>query len=135
VDGEGTIYARIFVNKKGFNQTTLRLQVMMYSEAVTKWLHKKFAGEFHFYKKKDRRHECFYWRLQGQRVGPVLRALLPYMIEKKERALLAIQLSDALAQMRCGGKRKVPNLTTRNELAASIRRLNNPDDGSELTVQ
>jgi hypothetical protein len=126
VDGEGCITARVFVNKYGFNQTTLVLQVCMCSHSVISWLVDRFGGRIMKRKAKGRWRIRYTWRMRGHRVGPILKAITPFMIEKREQALLAIQISDCLAKMEVGGGRKVSDLSRRSELATAITRLNNP---------
>jgi len=78
----------------------------------------------------------FTWQVSGSKVGQILKTLVPYLKEKKQRALLAIELADLLATSRPGKDRQVPESEweKRRQLVASISAFNQ-DLRSEDYVQ
>lgn len=126
IDGEGCIWAKVAMNKQGIS-TLLQLQLTMCSENVVAWFAQMFGGVVYVQQPPSaQRRVRFTWQIKGRQVGPVLDALLPYLHEKKQRAILAIELSKLLAQSRVGRGQKVSDseMSRRRELAASIKAFN-----------
>lgn len=127
IDGEGCIYARVQMTKSGSLSTFLQLQVMMCSESVVAWFAQMFGGDVYIDQPRSLNNRVrFAWQIRGRNLAPVLRAILPYLKEKKQRAALAIQLADTLASSKPGRERKVNagEETKRRELAGQIKAFN-----------
>ncbi len=126
IDGEGCIYARVATNKQGMS-TFLQLQVTMCSETVVAWFAGAFGGDVYIdHPKSFNNRARFHWQIRGRQVGIVLRALLPHLKEKRQRAELAIALSDLLGSSKPGKNRRVPadELSKRKDLAGQIKAFN-----------
>ncbi len=131
IDGEGCIYARVAVAKTV--NTVLALRVSMCSEKVIRWLTEKFGGELYIPSDKHHKVQQFVWQVRGRRMIPVLYSLLPFLIEKKQRALLAIQLAELI---RDNKYRKLPSqeVEERQRLAAAIKQFNRNPSGEDMVV-
>jgi len=140
IDGEGCIYGNIRLRKTGCVETHVMIQVTMCSGSVIKWLKDNFGGRT--YTDIPRSGHAAYkrrytWQITSKQVAPLLRALLPYLIEKQERAKLAIQLSDSIADVwHRGRKGKLPaeEVARRTELAAGIKRYNRTTSGEDQPI-
>ena len=126
VDGEGCIWAKFDMNKQGMS-TFLQLQITMCSENVVAWFAQTFGGSVYIQQPKSFNYRAkFTWQIRGRQVGIVLSSLIPYLKEKKQRAYLAIELSEILGRSTPGRRRKISEeeLSRRRELASSIKAFN-----------
>lgn len=124
IDGEGCIYARVQVTKAGTVSTFLQVQIIMCSENVVAWFAQMFGGDVYVDQPRSLNNRVrFRWQVRGRQVATILRAILPYLREKKQRAVLAIELADLIEQ---GKGREVPavEMTRRQDIAASIKAFN-----------
>jgi hypothetical protein len=136
VDGEGCVYARAWLRPDGLFHTTVQLQVTMCSASVIKYLYDAFGGRVYTdvprsghaqYKRR------FIWSINNRKVRVILAALLPYLIEKRQRAEIAIQLANMMGERGKGRKFAVPQ-TERDErirLAAQIKAFNRNTAGED----
>lgn len=93
VDGEGCIHARIDT-RRNRPLTYLSLQITMCSNEVLFWVSKTFGGTVYTTPRYNPNHNQKYiWRINGKSIKYLLLALLPYLKEKRERAILGIQLA------------------------------------------
>ena len=127
IDGEGCIYARVHMLPRGTISTYLQLSVRMCSESVVAWLASTFGGEMYVAQPRSGTVRlAFVWQIRGAKIAPVLRSLLPYLIEKKQRAAFAIELAGLLDNSKPGRSNKISDveMARRRELAASIKAFN-----------
>jgi hypothetical protein len=99
----------------------------MCSESVVAWFSEKFGGEMFVGKPPSLNCRArFTWQVRGRKVGEILPCLLPYLKEKKQRAILAIELANLISQSKPGRKRKVSNeeMSRRMEIASTIKDFN-----------
>lgn len=100
IDGEGCIFACAFLRDDNTFQTMLHVQVAMCSASVVKWMCDQFGGRLYTdipgsgHAKFKRR---YVWQVCGKRVGQLLPPLLPYLIEKRKRAEMAIELAGRMS--------------------------------------
>jgi len=137
IDGEGCIYARVHLMQSGRINTIIQLLVNMCSESVVSWLAKMFGGEIYVYKPVSGKVRTkFTWKISGRNVGVVLQALSPYLIEKKQRAALAIELSELIRKSSPRRQQGVSEseLCRRREIAMTIKSFNQ-NQRSEDVVQ
>ena len=99
VDGEGTISIRTRKPKRGrfspeyypfleVGNTNLRLIARLHS-----WL----GGRVHLQRRRrllPNSKPIYAWRIEARKAVPVLRALLPFLLLKRQQALLALELYD-----------------------------------------
>ena len=139
IDGEGCIYTRVYTPKRDKDgiSTLLKLQVTMCSETVVAWFAEKFGGDVFVQQPPSANLRVrFTWQINGRLVGKILEPILPYLKEKKQRAILAIELSKLLAESKPGRGRKVPKdqMSRRFEIATTIKEFNQ-NLRSEDTIQ
>lgn len=139
IDGEGCIYTRVYMPKQGRDNisTILQLQLTMCSETVVAWFAKMFGGDvFVSQPPSANRRTRFTWQFRGRIVGKVLESLLPYLKEKRQRAILAIELAKLITESNPCKGRKVPKeqMDRRMEISASIKAFNQ-NLRSEDTIQ
>ena len=107
---------------------TLRVEIGMYSDDVISWIQTKFDGNR--YLKKPyittngvRRKVCHVICWQGQKALTLLKIVLPFLIEKKQQALISINYQKGCPKK--GGKRLSKDEIFRRESAyLKIRKLN-----------
>lgn len=101
VDGEGNICiwrteARAHDYKtsgKTYSSFNLRLHIANTSVTLMKWLVSNFGGVYHMKREATERHAAAYeWRPKGEgNTKRVLLAILPYLVIKREQAILALK--------------------------------------------
>lgn len=135
IDGEGCIYARVYLYKNCLN-TIISLSVNMNSAGVIHWIHHTVGGEVYSDTAPSRRAELFHWQIRGRKIVPILQALLPYLKEKKRRAELAIELASLISHAKSGGKRQIAEAEweERMRIASQIKAFNQNPAG-ETSVQ
>lgn len=95
IDGEGTIslYSTIDNRTNGVCYG-LHIQIANVNETLMKWLVKFFGGRYQIRWQigKQGRHFCYHWAVTGSKNREtVLLGVLPYLIIKREQALLALE--------------------------------------------
>jgi hypothetical protein len=94
IDGEGCIRIQR-VRARGVVRYQLRLHVANTSRALMDWLEMTFGG--HAYaRKKPHGGVVWDWHVKNGHVPDVLRLVLPYLIVKREEALLAFEFRAAV---------------------------------------
>lgn len=129
VDGEGCVYARAYLRVDGLFHTDVSLQVTMCSSSVIKYLHDMVGGQVYSdYPKSGtmRNRQRFIWRVANKKTGIILTALLPYLIEKRRRAEIAIELTSMMGEKGRGKKNAISQVERdkRSYLAAQIKAFN-----------
>lgn len=134
IDGEGCIYAAMREYNGQLN-TFLQLQVIMCSEIVVQWLSETFGGSVYVSQPPSANHQVrFAWQIRGRNVPKVLRGLLPYLLEKRERAVLAIELGEMLARFKPGRGRTLSTeeIERRTFITSTIKGYNRDPRGEDL---
>jgi len=105
IDGEGCIYS---------NGGYLGVIVSNTVRAPLEFIEGEFGGSIsiHIYAPPNKRKPIYNWKIFGRSAAIVLQFLLPYLIVKKEHALLGMQLV------------MVSDKTRRNDIALELKRLN-----------
>ena len=123
LDGEGCIYARAWQRPNGYH-THIVVSVQMSSDAVIKWISDTFGGEVYTSKIPRGRAQYLYtWRVNGRNVAAFLKAVLPYLQEKKKRAIVGIELSELIGKSNFG-KLNSEQRSQRENLCARIKAWN-----------
>lgn len=125
VDGEGCIYGICKVYR-GSLRTVVRLSILMCSRSTMSWIHEKFGGSLYELPHREGRPDRFLWQVGCSHSGPVLRALIPYLIEKREQAVVALQLLDLLKSWGGDGETsRIPqeNVDARIHLCKRLKQL------------
>lgn len=134
IDGEGCIYAAIRTYN-GYPSTFLQLGVVMCSEIVIQWLHETFGGSVYVSQPPSANHQVrFSWQVRGRNAPKVLKSLLPYLLEKRKRAVLAIELGGMIGRSKPGRSRALSEgeLECRASLALRIKGYNRDPRGEDL---
>lgn len=105
LDGEGCIYS---------NGGYLSICISNTVRAPLEFIEGEFGGniDMRIYAPPNKRKPIYNWKMFGHNAAMVLQFLLPYLIVKKERALLGIQLATT------------SDKTRRNSIALELKRLN-----------
>jgi len=128
VDGDGfiTIQNRTStVNNKTYNSHYLRLGACQASEVPLKELQAIFGGTIRI-KSHGRntdgykRLTQYVWTLSTKQAAEALRQMLPYLVHKREVALLAIEFQESLG----GGQITPEKLTYRRSIQETVKRIN-----------
>lgn len=89
-DGEGCIA------KNSKLRQIIYLQVVMVDRIIIDWLLNKFGGCYYLFNKRNRginEKPTHHWKLTNvDKIIPLLENIIPYLILKKNRAILALQL-------------------------------------------
>ena len=96
MDGDGCIQIsqRRTENK---NYYSLRVSVTQVTEGVPIWFVRNFGGRVDkFYATKERRQNLYRWSMDSSKASDFLQKILPYLVEKTERAKLGIQFQATL---------------------------------------
>lgn len=102
LDGEGSVYILSITRAKKATQHALCIHVVNTHKGVMDWIVETFGGRL--YSRKPRikklgfpeRRVQHTWRQDGYKALAVLKLLLPYMIIKKEQAIVGIDLQERI---------------------------------------
>lgn len=128
-DGEGSIV--IAVSKPSEKRQTispshwLQVSISMTHQPTIEWLHTNFGGHVTNNGKSESRgarRPCYAWRLEGNQAKDFLHKVTPYLICKREQALLAVEfqakrqgnrnrLTDSIVQEREGYRSMLRSMT------------------------
>ena len=79
------------------NYYVLRVSVTQVSECIPIWFVRNFSGRVDkFIASKERRQPLFRWVIESNKASDFLTSILPYLIEKSERAKLGIQFQSTI---------------------------------------
>ena len=103
IDGEGCISIREIRH----NNFCLDLQVEMSNKEVLYFLRETFGGNIYKRRKIRSNKQMFIWKISGDDVKNVLKIVLPFLIEKKRKAEIAIEFRNYVdkTQYKGGGQR------------------------------
>lgn len=128
IDGEGNI--GINLSKKGKWQNCdnykIRLTISGTDMRLMDWLVENFGGWIcakPIYKKEHKK--SYNWSLMCSKAGNILEMVLPYLIIKKQQALIAVSYRKLQTFKKCSypGKRKYP-IGLRQEIYGAFKYLN-----------
>jgi hypothetical protein len=134
MDGEGSIGVQV-AKVGGFRRTPsfrIRLRVAMCDKEAVFLYKELFGGKVRYVKKKNIKHRSVYeWNLRSFNAVSALKELLPYLLVKKERAILAIELGERVSSNKMTTKGifglvRTPNeeVEIRRSLYLKIKKLN-----------
>jgi hypothetical protein len=96
IDGEGHIgITSSFDKKKSKNPShAARVVVTNCDARLVQWLHRSVGGGLVEvdHKQRDRWRTCYRWVLNGQNAEDMLRAVMSYLVIKREQAEIVLQL-------------------------------------------
>jgi len=131
LDGEGCIYIRRHKNysvrnKRVTPQYVLVVQVVNTDKKIIDKLNEIVLGNIYERKPEERRKLTYCWNLVGGKAEGFLKQVLPFLVSKKERALLSIQLRDMIKNyIACkGNPLSEEEITKRDILCQKIKNLN-----------
>lgn len=123
VDGDGTIQIMGRKNE-GAGSYVVRVSIANASDLVPLWFQNVFGGNvYKFIMSKARRQPSFRWVLEAKSSLPFIKMIEPFLVEKRERAKLAIDYLERLPVKRF---RKIPDLIAkeRSEFYMQMKALN-----------
>ena len=94
LDGEGCIHIHNnnIKSKKSTQNFELKVHVSNTDRKMIDFLKQKFNGNITFRKKRTKsRLDSYKWYLCGKRAEDFLRVIFPYLITKREKAVLALK--------------------------------------------
>jgi hypothetical protein len=127
IDSDGCIGSQ-----KNTNCATYRpyLVVIQKDMRLIEWLFNKFEGSVNIVGRKhpDRTDWYVRWMVVNSRVAAILKECIPYLIVKKEQALLAVEMVDKTFSGRLQGRKGLPSelIARQKGLYESIKLLNSP---------
>ena len=96
VDADGCIQIMRRKNQ-GKSHFSVRLSVSQVSEQIPIWIMRNFGGRLdRFVVSKERRQPIYRWQCESLKAKEVLTLIEPYLILKKERALLALKFQSTI---------------------------------------
>lgn len=129
IDGEGSIYIQRRITKAGYISYFPRFQVVNTNQKVMEWIENTFGGNL--YKKPRTKHNtkwrlCFEWFTTVEIMDQLLPLIIPYLIIKKEHALVMMQFRSTFNKR--NGSRGVNSSVQdlRFEYMKQIKHLNHP---------
>lgn len=123
VDSDGAISITRKRRKSGFDSYCIRVDVAMTSPYVPLWIHSKFGGSYFDYTQREGHKKIHRVNVCANQAAAMLKALLPYLLEKRSRAELAIQLQ-ALASPRGVHCVSPDVIRQRDGLFLDVRKIN-----------
>jgi hypothetical protein len=132
IDGEGTIQIEIYCNRRDRPNAhcfTSRLSVINTNVDIIKWIKDKFGGSTYMRKTKfkETRKDTYVWHIHADGMLSILKGILPYLIIKKQHALLVIEFRSTYPKDRIyGPNREIPQeiKDKRFNLMHSLKLLN-----------
>ena len=96
LDCDGSIW--IGVDRSGaYVRHTLRVNVTNTRQALPEWFAEHFGGRCtHYPKKKAEWRDEYRWQVSGLTALPVLQVCLPYLLVKRQQALLALEFASTI---------------------------------------
>lgn len=127
IDGEGSIMLIHQPPRGGVHKWeywVLRISVANTDKKLIDWLVDKFGGGFTHSRSLNPRHrDVFQWRVDAGKARPVLFAVLPYLLLKREQADIAIQYLNTHRMVGCRGHSK-EMIEQRRKWATQMKQLN-----------
>jgi len=123
IDGEGTI--GIYHNRKS-GEYQARFYIVNTDKRLIDWIVENFGGSVYSrinpkHKNWKRKYE---WCLTGKRIDKIIEGLIPFLLIKKDKAKIVLQLRKSITKI---GWPKLSKKTSllRDNLFKEIRKLNN----------
>ena len=93
IDGEGHIYiCRAKDSKSGKRYYTMGLDISSTDERLPLWIKENYGGNYYLKKDKGVRTGNYWrWCIQSNKAVKVLQDVFPYLVIKREQALIAIE--------------------------------------------
>jgi hypothetical protein len=94
IDGEGTISISRNGSTANYPKVVLDITIVNTDERLMKWLITYFGGRYYMRNRQDSpKHKfSFFWRLTGKaNKEKILLGILPYLVLKREQALLGLE--------------------------------------------
>ena len=100
IDGEGTIGARNRKNQQGKRYIDFYLSVANTDERLVLWIQQRFPASVDFRQQRDSdKHRPLYRWTAGTKVAEdYIRAVLPYLVVKKEQAELYLEIRSTVSK-------------------------------------
>lgn len=92
-DGEGSIGIYQQCKREGSINTTMCLRLSMTNthRGVVEWFYKTFHGTMRVRKWSPNTRRVWIWGINTRQAGHMLKALLPYLIVKRDEAIVALE--------------------------------------------
>ena len=117
IDGEG--YIGIVMGCKNYLQRELRVH-MKHSE-IPKFLLKQWGGKFYI----NRKQGTYYWTANTTKGDKVLKEILPYLVEKKQQALLFIKAGKLAHASYHNGPDTLKQKSEKHKLYLQLKEMHN----------
>lgn len=125
IDGEGSL----LVHRSGLRPPSARLAVGNTDERMIGRLRDLWGGPVYDWQPpQPKRKHMYRWAVSGHRLGVVLRAVLPYLVTKRERAEDCLAVIEKMPHK----PRTKWSATELRSLSLSIRRSEMLPDGSKV---
>jgi hypothetical protein len=124
IDSDGCIQ---LMRRKGENEGnySLRVSVSQVTESVPLWFVRNFGGKvYKFNPSKGSRQIVYRWGLESQKAADFLEKILPFLVEKIERAKVGIQYYSTVGYRKVGLKLPENIVEKRNSLYSQLKVLN-----------
>lgn len=128
IDGEGCI---MVIHHKPSSKSghrweywTLRVSVCNTNKLLIDWILERCGGNFQISVSKIKTYKDTYtWRVDSKRAKPILELILPYLILKKDQALLALEMISTSKLVGCKGHAR-ETIELRRSISIKIKSLN-----------
>lgn len=111
IDGEGNFC----LHNQGTHVFSCSLSVGNTDPRLAQWLMARFGGRLHRQQMKDPRCKLFYrWSLASRDITPMITAVLPYLVLKKDQAELMLAYRKTIVPR--GGMKRVKNVQVMREV-------------------
>lgn len=130
LDGEGGISILRGSHKETekrilYEKYTLRLCVTNTDIKLLEWIKEHYAGHIHERKEVTTRwHKIWMWYCGGRKAAEILRICLPYLVSKKERAILVIAFQRTFKGKRTAYRISPDILAIRERIYHQIKAMN-----------
>ena len=128
IDGEGCL--SLTVGKRRANGLSLTRATQLYvgntDPRVIQWIQSRFGGSVALRPSPhpERHKPLWRWLCSGANIEPVLRAVLPYLIIKREQATLILAYRKTMAMVGSNAQTTNETQQTQDEMIAQLRVLN-----------
>jgi len=100
LDGEGSIAIEKMspCNARQYHYFTPRLCIINTNNELIEWLIKNFGGSRNTRTKVKGRRECYRWHVFGKELENILRAVVPYILIKRQLAMLVLEFRETVGK-------------------------------------
>lgn len=133
IDSDGSI--QLMSRKRdGAGKYSLRVSVCQVTENVPLWFVRNFGGRVSkFIMSKERRQPVYRWELESNKASSFLQEVLPYLVEKVERAKLGIDYQSTVLKKEVGYRLEPETIQKRIDIWNQMRQLNSKHSRSYWT--